>query len=78
MRSSSRTSRERSRYPSQPPRPTISSQRPASADLEGHPDVLSGGITHMFLDADTAPAAGSSFDPVPDYQQEFLTLWGVS
>lgn len=53
-------------------------QRPASADIEGHPDVLNGGITHMFLDVDTAPAAGSSFDPVPDYQQEFLTLWGVS
>lgn len=53
-------------------------ERPESADVEGHADVLAGGVTQMFVEEDSVPAEGDGFDPVPDYQSAFKQLWGVN
>ena len=59
-----------------------SADKPASANIEGHPDLRAGGVPQEFVTKDQITGDVTSVDqlwtPVENYQDAFKKLWGVS
>lgn len=59
-----------------------SADKPASADIDGHPDLRAGGVPQEFITKDQITGDVTSVDqlwtPVENFQDEFKKLWGVS
>lgn len=49
---------------------------PATAQISGRPDILSGGLPLQILEVDTIEDPSALWPGVPGFQELFITLWG--